>query len=83
MSSWRKQIFTRDNYTCRDCGVYGTELNAHHIKGLASLIIKYNIKSLEDAEKCTDLWNIDNGMTLCIKCHNKIKRSGLLLVQNI
>ncbi len=31
------------------------------------------ISSVEHAITCNDLWNIENGRTLCIKCHNKTK----------
>jgi Zn-finger protein len=50
MKDWRKEIFLRDNYTCRDCGLYGGTFNAHHINGVALLIKQYNINSLFDAE---------------------------------
>lgn len=74
MIDWRKEIFKRDNYICRDCGIHGSELNAHHIQGIAFLILEYNIKSLDDAEKCVSFWDINNGITLCLKCHNKTKK---------
>jgi len=30
-----------------------------------------NIKTFEEALLCEELWNINNGRTLCIKCHKK------------
>jgi 5-methylcytosine-specific restriction endonuclease McrA len=59
--SWRKLVFERDDYTCQKCGDNtGHNLNAHHIKPWA----KY--KNLR--------FNIENGITLCKKCHIEIHK---------
>jgi len=34
------------------------------------------INSLEEALNCEELWNVNNGRTLCRKCHNKTKTYG-------
>ena len=70
---WRSDIFTRDNFTCQECFNRGGNLEAHHIKAFALIIIENNIKTLEEALNCEELWNINNGKTLCEKCHKKIK----------
>jgi 5-methylcytosine-specific restriction endonuclease McrA len=57
---WRIEIFTRDQYTCRFCGLRsasGVEayLHAHHVVPVSA-----------DKSKAFDL---DNGLTLCVECH--------------
>lgn len=69
---WHSDIFTRDNFTCQECGDdTGGNLNAHHIKSLSFLLQKYEIINLKQAIVCEELWNINNGVTLCIECHKK------------
>jgi 5-methylcytosine-specific restriction endonuclease McrA len=53
---WREAVYARDNYICKICG-NGGELNAHHIKPISD----YPELAL----------NVDNGVTLCIDCHEK------------
>jgi hypothetical protein len=59
---WRKSVFERDNYTCRNCGDRSRAghriiINAHHVK----LVSEY-----------PDLiFEVTNGVTLCKSCHLK------------
>lgn len=73
---WRKDIFKRDNYRCVVCSS-NKSIEAHHLLSLSTLIQKYNIYSLEDAYKCQEIWDRNNGETRCHECHNLTKR-GLL-----
>ncbi len=59
---WRTSVYERDNYTCQKCFVRGTTLNAHHIKSFS----RHNDLRL----------NIENGITLCIKCHKETDSYG-------
>jgi hypothetical protein len=71
--AWRLSIFERDFFTCQmpGCGQRGSEIRAHHIKKFIDLIREYNIKTLEEALNCCELWLLANGITLCEKCHKK------------
>ena len=57
---WRQAVFERDNFTCRSCGQEGDKLIPHHIKS------KQVYPEL--------VFRVDNGMTLCKRCHKKIHR---------
>jgi hypothetical protein len=68
---WISSIFERDNYTCQKCNKHGGDLNAHHIKEFSRIIEENKISSTEEALLCEELWDLNNGITLCIKCHKK------------
>jgi len=53
---WRIQVFERDNFTCVECGSK-KNLQAHHIKRWA--------------EYPELRFDINNGTTLCKRCHSK------------
>lgn len=70
---WRISIFKRDNYTCVLCGVIEhNKINVdHYPMSFSQLLKQNNIKNLKQALTCNDLWDINNGRTLCIPCHEK------------
>jgi len=78
---WLSDIYTRDNFTCQDCGIRGRNLNAHHIKSFSSIIQYYEITTLEESLSCEELWNLNNGITFCIKCHRKLHKSNKILIE--
>jgi hypothetical protein len=59
---WRESVFARDDYTCMGCKERGVYLNAHHIKPFAAH------PELR--------FSIDNGISLCVKCHKKTDTFG-------
>jgi len=69
---WRSDVFTRDDFTCQFCGVRGGTLHAHHIKRFSVIFKENKIKTYENALDCEELWNINNGQTLCKSCHSQI-----------
>ena len=57
---WREAVFSRDNWTCQKCIQRGGILHAHHIFNFATHL---------------DLrFAIDNGITLCKKCHKEFHK---------
>lgn len=71
---WRSDVFTRDEFICQECGHRGGKLNAHHIEQVCLILELNDIKTYEQAMVCSELWNINNGITLCEKCHWRKKR---------
>lgn len=75
---WRKRVFERDNYACIMCGTAGNgkNLNADHIVPLSVLIRNAGIKSVAEAINTKELWDVENGRTLCISCHRETDTYG-------
>ena len=79
--NWRTLVFSRDLFTCVQCGQVSGDIEAHHKVKFSSILsvflLTYNqFSPIEDketlvrlAEKFEPFWNIDNGETLCKKCH--------------
>ena len=84
---WRQQVFIRDNFTCQKCGIrpgcgHRIILEAHHIVSVSRLVqeVKEYMPLINIHDACqiyTPLWNINNGITLCNKCHRNIKIAAL------
>ena len=86
--NWVKQVFKRDNFTCKECGV-GKNLEVHHRYPFAVIfqefLKEYNqFSPIEDREtlvrlstKYTLFWDVSNGQTLCKGCHNKVRKQTI------
>ena len=55
--NWRIEVFRRDYWTCQECGYKGEHIQSHHVKAF---------KEYPELR-----FDIDNGLTLCKKCHRK------------
>lgn len=72
-SEWRLAVFIRDKFSCCNCHKIGGYLEAHHIKKFSNIIRENNIKIVEEALSCKELWDVNNGVTLCLYCHSLTK----------
>jgi len=78
VSQWRKDVFERDEYVCHNCGMKNKKglgksvtFHAHHIKELSTIIGDLNFY---ESISLDELYNLDNGITLCIDCHKEIHK---------
>jgi hypothetical protein len=71
---WRSDVFQRDNWTCKTCNKNDCTLEAHHKKKFSKILKENNIKTFDEAMNCSELWNINIGVTLCEDCHDLTKR---------
>lgn len=58
--NWRKLVFERDDFRCQSCSERGGTIHAHHV--------------IPFSENLFLRLEVDNGLTLCKKCHIKIHK---------
>lgn len=58
--NWRAAVFERDDYTCQMCNERGGRIEAHHIR------------PVRDHKNTLLVFDINNGITLCKRCHLKV-----------
>ena len=73
-SFWRMETFKRDKWTCQECGAKNKRgekyiFDAHHIYPISKIINDFKIETVEEAICCKELWDVENGQTLCRQCH--------------
>lgn len=74
---WRLNIFKRDAFSCTICGASESgNLEADHIKPFNKILKDNFITTTEQANKCSELWEEENGRTLCKECHKKTDTYG-------
>jgi len=74
---WRGDVFARDGTKCVCCdNTNKKELQVDHIKAFAVIIAENNITNLDEAILCEELWNIENGRVICVKCHKETDTWG-------
>src|ERR1035437_2110278 len=67
---WRLSVVKRDSFKCKECKFKGgwnkklkkrIIINVDHITPFSFIIKKYNVQTIEEALKCKELWDINNG----------------------
>ena len=76
---WRKRILKRDGDKCVKCDSV-VRLEVDHIKSLYKIVNENNIKTVNEALLCDELFDDDNGRVLCRDCHKKTPSYGLKTV---
>ncbi len=84
---WRLNVMRRDEYYCQNCKKKGRQktvlifpdlpvLHVHHIKPFKEIVKENNITNEKEALLCDKLWDVSNGITLCVECHQKTDNFG-------
>lgn len=79
---WRLSCLKRDNFTCQICQTEKSSLikvEVDHVVPLALVVANNNITIQNVDEKiktCVELWDINNGRTLCKDCHQQTDTYG-------
>jgi hypothetical protein len=76
--NWRLSILKRDNFTCKICHTSmkddkSLRVEVHHAKTFNDICNENNVTTLEQALECKELWNLNNGISTCYKCHKDIE----------
>lgn len=70
---WRNICMKNDFFTCQICrDNTGGNLIVHHKKYFSKIIKENEIESLEQSFNCNELWDLNNGITLCENCHIQV-----------
>jgi hypothetical protein len=77
--NWRLLILKRDNFTCQKCHASVKEnkslrLEVHHPKAFDEICKENDVSTVEQALECKELWNVNNGISICYRCHKDIEK---------
>src|ERR687883_1685891 len=77
--NWRIAVLKRDNFTCQICRTSvkankSLRLEGHHPKAFDEICKENNVSTVEQALGCEELWDLNNGISICYRCHKYIER---------
>jgi hypothetical protein len=77
--NWRIAILNRDNFRCQLCSSSvkdnkSLRLEVHHAKAFNDICQENNVSTVEQALACKELWNLNNGVSICYNCHKDIEK---------
>ena len=75
--NWRIAVLKRDNFTCRLCHVSIKKNNRIwfevHPKSFDEICNENMVSTIEQALTCDQLWDLNNGLTVCYRCHKDLE----------
>jgi 5-methylcytosine-specific restriction endonuclease McrA len=77
--NWRLSILKRDNFTCKICHASmkdnkSLRLDVHHAKTFNDICNENSVSTVEQALGCEELWNLNNGVSICYRCHKDVEK---------
>jgi 5-methylcytosine-specific restriction endonuclease McrA len=77
--NWRLAVLKRDNFTCQICHASVKEnkclrLEVHHPKAFDEICKENNVSTVEQALECKELWDLNNGVSVCYICHKDVEK---------
>jgi hypothetical protein len=49
-------------------------LEVHHPKAFDEICKENNVSTVEQALECKELWNVNNGISICYRCHKDVEK---------
>ncbi len=77
---WRLSILKKDNFRLfQICHASVEEnkslaLEVHHAKSLDEICKENNVATIEQSLECKEIWNVNNGISICYKCHKDVEK---------
>ena len=76
---WRIAVLERDNFTCQICHTSMKDnkrlrLEVHHAKTFNDICIENDVSTVEQALAIKELWNLNNGVSICYSCHKEVEK---------
>jgi 5-methylcytosine-specific restriction endonuclease McrA len=77
--NWRIAVLKRDGFRCQICHTSikykkNLRLEVHHAKAFDDICNEHNVFTVEQALECKELWSMNNGISICYRCHKGIER---------
>jgi 5-methylcytosine-specific restriction endonuclease McrA len=74
----RIDVLKRDNFRCQICSSAKDNksliLEVHHAKTFNDICKDNNVSAVKKALECKELWDLNNGVSICYSCHKDIEK---------
>ena len=75
----RIDVLKRDNIRCQICSSSPKDnkslrLEVHHAKTFNDICKDNNASAVKKALECKELWDLNNGVSICYSCHKDIEK---------